>query len=147
MSLTFFVSRPFRAAFFWVGFAVWLGVLWSLSSGPPVVTEQPSGLAIPIDKLLHFFYFFGGAVCLMLAMAHSFALKGWKLVVLVFVTVSMIGAVDEWHQTFTPDRQGGDPWDWSADCAGGIAGVLVIGCFYGLRERAARAGELAPAGD
>ena len=32
----------------------------------------------------------------------------------------IIGAVDEFHQTFTPGRFGNDPWDWLADLSGGL---------------------------
>ena len=37
---------------------------------------------------------------------------------------------DEFHQLYTPDRSGGDPADWTADCAGGVSGALVIRWFY-----------------
>jgi len=129
MSLTFFLSRKFLAAFFWAGFGLWMTILWTLSAGPPVVGEGPKGL--PVDKVLHFLYFFGGGVCLFLACLHTFAWRGWGLVFAVVAAMALIGAADECHQTFTPGRSGGDPGDWAADCAGGLVAAFLAGAIYG----------------
>ena len=37
----------------------------------------------------------------------------------------IVGALDEWHQTTTPGRQGADPWDWLADVAGAALGIAL----------------------
>jgi len=42
--------------------------------------------------------------------------------------------LDELHQLYTPDRSGGDPADWTADCAGGALGALVIVGSMSARE-------------
>jgi VanZ family protein len=36
-----------------------------------------------------------------------------------------VGGLDEWHQTFTPGRSGGDVWDWLADMTGGFIGAFI----------------------
>jgi len=129
MSLTFFLSRKFLAAFFWAGFALWITILWTLSAGPQLVEEKPGGL--PVDKLLHFLYFFGGGVCLFFACLHTFAWRVRSLVFAVVAAMALIGAADEWHQTYTPGRSGGDPGDWAADFAGGLVAAVLAGAIYG----------------
>ena len=37
---------------------------------------------------------------------------------------AVIGASDEFHQSFVPNRSGNDPWDWLADTLGGMVGSL-----------------------
>ena len=39
---------------------------------------------------------------------------------------AIIGALDEYHQTFTPGRSGNDPWDLLADTVGAAAGSAFI---------------------
>lgn len=141
-----------KASFFltsaaWVGVAGWLGLLWVLSAIPG--NETPS-IKIPhFDKIAHFVYFAAGGLLLALALGRSFGLRGTSLVMAVLFLIALIGVLDEWHQTRTPGRQGADKGDWMADCAGGIAGAVVIGWFYVLRERRrpGQTGELAPSGD
>lgn len=137
MSLLFFPSRRLRAAVLWAAFGVWLTVLWILSSRPPVIGDGPPGSPVPIDKLLHFLYFFGGATCLLLALFHSVPWRPWKLALLAFLIMAAIGATDEWHQMFTPHRQGGDPFDWSADCLGAAAAVITVVLIHGKFRREA----------
>jgi VanZ family protein len=43
----------------------------------------------------------------------------------VVLGVSLLGAVDEWHQSFIPGRSMSLP-DWVADTAGATVGVLAI---------------------
>lgn len=131
MSLSFFPSRRTRAIALWTGFGLWLAVLWILSSRPPVIGEGPPGSPIKIDKLLHFLYFFGGAACLLLALFHSVSWRPWKPALLAFLIMAAIGATDEWHQMFTPNRQGGDPIDWAADCLGAAAAVITVVLIHG----------------
>lgn len=103
----------------WLAVLAWAVLLWILSANTPL----PSGPSFPLkDKLLHCTYFAGGAFCFLTALwgrslpppnAARFLLGG-----LLFTGI--IGAVDEFHQTFTPGRFGNDPWDWLADLSGGL---------------------------
>lgn len=120
-----------RVVALWAAFGLWLAILWALSSGPPVVTSDSGAFPIRIDKVLHFGYFFGGTVCLMLALLNTISLRGWRLAFLAFAIMAFIGATDEFHQSFTPNRQGSDPGDWLADCVGALAGVMVTSAIYG----------------
>ncbi len=126
-----------RAPWIWLAaLAVWFGVLWWLSSRPLTLPEGPE---IPhFDKVAHFGYFFGGGGLLA---AFLFRLRPenprWgRVIVLTAAILATLGAVDEWHQTFTPGRSGGDAGDWLADAAGGLCGALVFRRIHGsLRWR------------
>ena len=46
------------------------------------------------------------------------------------LAMALVGAVDEWHQCYTPGRSGGDPWDWTADVLGGAAGAWILRAIH-----------------
>ncbi|MEY3896711.1 MAG: hypothetical protein RLZZ214_2231 [Verrucomicrobiota bacterium] len=49
-----------------------------------------------------------------------------KLITTAVVVVALIGALDEYHQSFTPGRSGNDPFDWLADLLGATAGAFAF---------------------
>lgn len=111
---------PRLACLAWAG---WLGILWWLSS-----RAIPPG-ALPSfqfsDKLAHFSYFFAGGICLSFTFRDVFT--DWRARALAVVLVSaLVGAGDELHQSFVPNRLGLDPWDWLADFAGGMTAALLV---------------------
>jgi VanZ family protein len=122
------------SALWWFGVLVWGAVLWTLSAN----STLPSGPSFPLkDKLLHCTYFCGGAFCLLLALhGKRSSLPSWRaLVIPAFLFTAIIGALDEFHQTFTPGRSGNDPWDWLADVTGGVlAAWIVIRLLIKLRQ-------------
>jgi len=78
------------------------------------------------DKILHISYFFVGAFCLSISalLEHSrFSHQQRRIGLLILF--AMIGAADEFHQSFTPGRSGNDPWDWLADVIGAGVGILI----------------------
>ncbi|NQW99248.1 VanZ family protein [bacterium] len=112
---------------FWLGgFLLWLFVLWGLSSFSLAGTTAP-----PIDhfdKIAHFGYFFGGSglLCAFLFRRRPNR-QDWKILIATAVLViAVVGALDEFHQSFTPGRSGNDPYDWLADVLGAIAGGIVF---------------------
>lgn len=116
-----------RKSYFWaVAFIAWAVVLWFLSDGP--VPETPGPKLPGLDKVLHFGYYFGGAGLLSAALyLCSPSAPNWSaLIVLVTLAVSAIGILDEWHQSWVPERSGNDPGDWLADTYGALAGTLVF---------------------
>ncbi len=133
MIRAFFYSRSTRRTFFWTAFALWASLLWFLSAQPGDGLP-PLGFA-HIDKVAHFTYYFCGAVILILALWNSTPWRGWKSALLALIIIGLVGIVDEWHQLYVPFRSGGDPYDWSADCLGGLAAVLVLGWGYGEAKR------------
>ncbi|MEO0018393.1 MAG: hypothetical protein RLZZ522_1676 [Verrucomicrobiota bacterium] len=104
----------------------WWLALWLLSAGNPRI---PGGPEIPhMDKFCHFGYFLGGGG---LFTAYLFCRRpftpSWRTIALVVVlTLALVGALDEWHQSFNPGRSGNDPWDWLADVLGATAGFLIF---------------------
>lgn len=49
-----------------------------------------------------------------------------ELITAAVVVIALIGALDEYHQSFTPGRSGNDPFDWLADLLGAIAGAFTF---------------------
>ena len=123
-----------RSPKFWL-FAVgmWFAVLWLLSSfstGPQSAPEIPH-----IDKIAHFGYFFGGGG---LFAAYLFRRRpdapDWrKIIGFTLLFFAIVGALDEWHQTFIQGRAG-QPTDVAIDTVGAtIALALLAAQWRGAR--------------
>lgn len=114
----------------WVLFGLW-------SAGVTALSAMPGGTVnLPVfphaDKLAHFGMFFVGAFILAAALRQSFRWSPWVVVPAVIAVMAVLGAIDEWHQLFTPGRSGGDLGDWMADSLGGICGVLALYAWHGF---------------
>lgn len=110
----------------WTAVVIWLVVLWNLSANPSL----PSGPSFPLkDKVLHCGYFGLGAACFLIALfGKAEAPPPWRaLFMSSLLFVAIVGASDEFHQTYTPGRSGNDPWDWLADLSGGALAAWVVG--------------------
>lgn len=112
-------------------FFLWLATLLILSSLSN--TLPPSAPTVPhLDKILHFGYFFGGAIIfstwllLKYGTQHSFLVR-YFLPLIIF---GLLGAIDEYRQTHTPGRSGNDPFDWIADILGASSGILIANLFH-----------------
>lgn len=106
----------------WAAFVVWFGVLWWLSSGPVTV---PMGDAFELsDKVCHFGYYAIGGLLLGTALA-PLPRKTSALILLGTLILALVGASDEFHQSFVPGRSGNDLGDWIADLLGGASGVAA----------------------
>ncbi len=115
-------------------YRLWL-ILLALSIGLLVVLSSlPRGTQdfsfVFADKIIHFGYFMGisGLLNLYWSSFHrsSYVSLGWFSVVIV----AILGALDEWYQTYRPGRSGNDLGDWLADCAGAVVGYLIIRFIY-----------------
>ena len=110
----------------WVALVVvWAAALYGLSSRP----RLPAGPEIPhFDKVLHAGYFMLGSVFFYLACRdRRRPFSASRLVWLTLLFAAVIGALDEWHQSFVPGRSGNDVGDWMADVTGGVLGLVVGG--------------------
>ena len=107
--------------------AAWAITLWFLSAGNPAPKNTPD---IPhLDKVAHFLYFLAGGIMLAtcgLVIWPAFKRRKWIFFIGVTLMSSVIGRLDEYHQTFTPGRSGNDYGDWLADTLGGAAGAFFI---------------------
>lgn len=91
------------------------------------------GPEIPhLDKVMHFGYFFGGGILFTtwILLAKGPESKTAVRFLLPLAVFAIIGALDEYHQTFTPGRSGNDPFDWLADILGASAGILLANRFH-----------------
>jgi VanZ family protein len=103
---------------------IWAGILYWLSEQSSLPTP---GKFEGIDKIEHALYFAAGGMCFLLSLRLvGFARKTTIAIVLTVLFCSIVGALDEWHQTFTPGRSGGDVWDWTADTIGGFIGAIFV---------------------
>ena len=113
-------------SWFWrLGIVIWLVVLWNLSAN----TTLPSGPSFPFkDKLLHCIYYSGGALCFLFVLyGRRSSLPSFRSLVIPSVLfTAIVGASDEYHQSFTPGRMGNDPWDWLADVSGGVLAAYLV---------------------
>ncbi len=104
----------------------WLAFLWFLSSRPG------SGKIYPvdhIDKVLHFSYFcVGGFLCAgWLYRRNPLAAPNWhRIANISVILLTLVGGLDEWHQTQTPFRTGNDAGDLFADFAGALVGAYLF---------------------
>ena len=114
-------------AFWGVCFALWFIVLNLLSHGEKFHPSTSFIFDIPhFDKVVHFGYFFGGGGLLSAALYLRKKLPWKKLILTVTVILSLIGILDEFHQSFFENRTGNDPGDWIADTLGAFCGALVF---------------------
>jgi VanZ family protein len=106
--------------------AVLLGILFATSM--PAPPPMPHGR----DKVVHLLaYALLGA-----SVAWAAESRAWRRAVTLIVLVSAIGAADEFHQHFIPNRAM-DVRDWLADTAGAVTGVLLMTAQFRRRESAA----------
>ncbi|YCM44828.1 VanZ family protein [Verrucomicrobiaceae bacterium 227] len=117
-----------QSARFWgVCFVLWFILLNLLSHGDKF--HPPGGFMFDIphfDKVVHFGYFFGGGGLFSAALYFRRKLSWGKLILTVTVLLSLIGVMDEFHQSFFANRTGNDPGDWLADTLGAFCGALVF---------------------
>jgi VanZ family protein len=84
---------------------LWAIPLFLLSSLP--ATPHVDGPEIPhMDKVMHFVYFMGGAFLFAThqLLKYGRAAHAMILVATPILLFALIGALDEYHQTFTPGR-------------------------------------------
>jgi len=119
---------------FWlISLILWALALYLLSALPRVAPIE--GPEIPhIDKVMHFGYFMGGAFLFTthLLLKHGLGAHAIIRVVTPILLFAVIGALDEYHQTFTPGRSGNDPFDWLADLLGAATGTFLAHRFHPL---------------
>ena len=121
------ISLKQSARFWGVCFVLWFILLNLLSHGDKF--HPPGGFMFDIphfDKVVHFGYFFGGGGLFSAALYFRRKLPWGKLILTVTVLLSLIGVMDEFHQSFFANRTGNDPGDWLADTLGAFCGALVF---------------------
>lgn len=122
----------------------WAAILYLLSSR----STLPSGPEIPYkDKVLHFLYFSGGGFLIALILRQGRSTlpgAGWRWWLAGTFFGMLAGALDEYHQTFTPGRSGNDLGDWIADVTGAGTGALLAWGFLRWAFRRSASGSPQP---
>ncbi|MHA3770951.1 VanZ family protein [Verrucomicrobiota bacterium sgz303538] len=128
----------------WCGVIIWAGTIFYLSTltGPQVEQLAPFKFW---DKAAHFVAFAAGGALLSGALGLSRRWPLWRTILAATFVLSLYGALDEWHQLYTPLRSGADKWDWFADTVGALSGATVFSILYARRY--SRKIAPAPAGD
>jgi len=99
--------------------------IWFLSSLPAKEIE-PFALPFPYaDKWQHVLAFAVGGALLAAALLISKTWPALRVALVAVVAITVFGAIDEWHQTFTPTRSGGDVADLVADGLGAVIGTFL----------------------
>lgn len=108
-----------RAAARWTPPVLWLAIVLVGTSWPKLALG-PDGLGL--DKVAHFSAY---AILAALSLRATLTPRRLTTLVAVVVGVSLLGAIDEWHQSFIPGRSMSLA-DWVADTAGAGLGVLAV---------------------
>lgn len=106
--------------------AVLIGIFvaTSLPSPPPMPNQS--------DKVVHFVAY--GALGAAVAWARG--ARGWVGALPWICVLSVLGGVDEWHQSFIPSRSM-DVRDWLADTVGAAGGFSLATALLQRRESVA----------
>lgn len=104
--------------------AVWWVALFILSHQSSLFPPGPD--IENIDKVEHLAYFtLGGVLFFLWLRAVRPGTRFLAAAALTILFCSVVGALDEFHQSFIPNRNGNDPGDWIADTLGGVLGSFV----------------------
>jgi VanZ family protein len=126
-----------RPGLWFAAVVIWFTALFLLSNQSHL---QPPGPEFENrDKVYHAGYFALGSLCLFVGLRLINPKRTvLKTVLLVVLCAALVGAFDEFHQSFIPNRSGNDLGDWLADASGGIIGALagmVLLCVPGIRMK------------
>ncbi len=110
------MKKRLRALFFPLAF---IAVIFFLSGTNPKLPKEIS--FVGIDKVIHFFVF--GIMAVAWARVRIGKTLLQQMIVAVLI-VSLYGAADEYHQSFTPGRSV-DFYDWIADTSGAVVFCAV----------------------
>ncbi len=114
-----------------VALFLWAITLFISSSFAPDLPD--GGLEIPhIDKVMHFTYFTVGAFIFTTYILLTNGPQASKIIRIFtpIVLLSVVGMLDEYHQTFTPGRYGNDFFDLLADICGAITGTYLANVLH-----------------
>ena len=118
-----------RLKWLWA-FALAGTLVWASGNSSP----QIPGSFVGLDKIAHF-GLFGLLATLVLRLESVWRRLGWRGWI-VIAAVSIFGATDEWHQSYTPGRSV-EFGDWLADTSGAALAVtlyLHLGWYRRLLE-------------
>ena len=138
-----FPSPRFFRVISWLALLIWAASIVWLSSRTPDQLEDLARFDF-WDKGAHFTAFLVGGSLMAMALRFSTPWPLKKIALVSAMTIALFGAIDEYHQTYTPNRSGADVFDWIADALGACTGAALMTFFY---ARSARPHQPAPTRD
>jgi hypothetical protein len=114
-----------KPVYLWAAAAVWMGVIWGLSSIPGDGFPEIRWGGIFLSIAAHFVMYFILAGLLYYAIREgNEKLPERRIFLIVFAVTVSYGILDEFHQSFTPDRSP-SVGDVTVDAAGTL-------CFFAI---------------
>lgn len=110
-------------------FAIALAIF--LASGTKDLAAPDFGFDFSYDKLAHLLVF--GLLATAVLRIPSIFNKGWRGVCITITLISLFGALDEYRQSFSPDRFV-ELDDWIADSLGAIIASVVYYKWHWYRR-------------
>lgn len=114
--------------------------LWAMATfiASSFTLAAPSHASIEfehLDKILHFCWFAAGGFVLTngIRFRNQEIRSIWWKWIFPCAMMSILGALDEYRQSFTPGRCGNDVGDWIADSLGGAFGVAIANGLHQLK--------------
>jgi VanZ family protein len=106
----------------WLMVVVWVAFLELLTSLPGSALPTVA-LPFRVDWVAHFCLY--GVLGLLLARAARVSLWPWQRLVLLALSISAFGVLDELHQLFIPGRSA-EVMDWLMDTTGSATGIVAF---------------------
>ncbi len=110
-----------KGILFWLAPLLWAGGIFGLSCLP---FREHIPLFPNVDKVVHGGLFGMLSMLLFFAFLYERGFSVWKAALAALLVTSLYGALDEFHQWFTPNRSV-DVFDWLADTVGGSTALLA----------------------
>ncbi len=107
------------AAVRWTPPILWLAIILVGTSWPSINLGSPD---LALDKVAHFTAY---SILAALSLRSTLTPRSVGTVVAVVLGVALLGAVDEWHQSFIVGRSMSF-LDWCADSLGAVIGALTV---------------------
>jgi len=118
----------FFLVWYWLPVALWMGLIFFLSSQPSLPRAPDDVLDVLMKKSAHFAEYFVLAALLSRAVTARWTLD-WRATALVFGIVVAYAISDEFHQRFVSGRTP-SPWDVGIDALGAAAALAVLRLFH-----------------
>ena len=126
------INKSKRTYLYWVPAIIWAGLIFFASHLP--VTDTPPFFDFPgFDKLLHFVIFGILSVFILAGCVQERKIPLLQAAVISLFITSIYGALDEWHQSFIPERAV-ELADWLADTTGSLTFLLLTLPVVALRK-------------
>ncbi len=112
----------------WTPPIVWVVIILVGTSWPNLKVGVP---VVAFDKIAHFVAY---AILAALSLRATLTPRRLGTMLAVVLAVSVLGAVDEWHQSFIPGRSM-SVLDWCADTLGALTGVFAARYILSFTSR------------